>query len=123
MLTLKVDYGPTLYKNLGFGTTQQLLYASAWLTFTFGMSIIAVPLIDRVPRNVLIAVGLWGCCSTLVVEAALVAEFVPSDNANALRAAVAMFFVFQIFDTACLNGDYLGTRTISIAASLTLSRA
>lgn len=42
--------------------------------------------------------------SCLVVECALVAEFVPSTNTNALQAAVAMFFVFQIFDTVCMNG-------------------
>jgi len=59
----------------------------------------------------MIACGLWGCMSTLIVEAALVANFVPSDNENALRAAVAMFFVFQIFDTGMLNAPewaYLG---------------
>lgn len=101
---MAADYGPTLYKNLGFDTTQQLLYASAWLTFTLGMSVIAMPFVDRLPRNVMLAIGLWGCMSCLVVEAALVAEFVPSTNENALRAAVSMFFVFQIFDTAMLNG-------------------
>lgn len=50
------------------------------------------------------AVGLWGCMCCLIVEAALTAEFVPSHNTAALSAAVAMFFVFQIFDTAMLNG-------------------
>ena len=53
----------------------------------------------------MIAIGLWGCMACLVVEAALVAEFVPSTNENALRAAVSMFFVFQIFDTGMLNGE------------------
>lgn len=63
-----------------------------------------MPMVDRMPRNVMIAVGLWGCMSCLIVEAALVANFVPSNNENALRAAVAMFFVFQVFDTGMLNG-------------------
>ncbi|EXJ77502.1 hypothetical protein A1O3_09728 [Capronia epimyces CBS 606.96] len=105
------NYGPTLYKMLGYGTTQQLLYSAAWLTFTLGMSVLAMPMVDRLPRNVMLAIGLWGCMSCLVVEAALLAEFVPSDNQNALRAAVAMFFVFQVFDTAMLNAPewaYLG---------------
>ncbi|KAK5019479.1 MFS transporter [Cryomyces antarcticus] len=105
------NYGPTLYKYLGYGLVKQLLYPSAWLTFTLGMSVLCMPLIDRVPRNKMVAIGLWGCMSTLIVEAALVANFVPSDNENALRAAVAMLFVFQVFDTAFLNGPewaYLG---------------
>lgn len=107
------DYGPILYANLGYSTTKQLLYPSAWLTFTFGISVLAMPLIDRVARNVLVAVGLWGTMCCLIVEAALVAEFVDKapatadakPNNNALQAAVAMFFVFQVFDTAMLNGE------------------
>lgn len=105
------DYGPTLYRLLGFSTVKQLLYPAAWLTFTLGLSVIAMFLIDRIPRNILMATGLWGCMSTLVVEAALTAQFVPSNNENALRAAVAMFFVFQVFDTPMLNAPewaYLG---------------
>jgi hypothetical protein len=43
------------------------------------------------------AFGVLGCMATLIVEAALVAEFVPSNNQDALQAAVAMFFVFQVF--------------------------
>jgi len=105
------NYGPTLYKILGYGTKQQLLYSAAWVTFTVGISVMAMPMVDRLPRNVMLATGLWGCMSCLVVEAALVAEFVPSNNQNALRAAVAMFFVFQIFDAGMLNAPewaYLG---------------
>lgn len=83
---------------------KQLLYPSAWLTFTLGLSVLAMPLMDRVPRNKLTAVGLWSCMACLIAEAALVAEFVPSTNKAALSAAVAMFFVFQIGDTMMLNG-------------------
>jgi hypothetical protein len=85
---------------------KQLLYPSAWLTFTLGLSVIAIPLMDRLPRNKLTAVGLWFTMSCLIVEAALVANFVPSTNENALRAAVAMLFVFQIGDTIMLNGKH-----------------
>lgn len=35
------NYSPFLYKNLGFGTEKQLLYPSAWLTFTLGISVLA----------------------------------------------------------------------------------
>lgn len=52
------------------------------------------------------AVGLWFAMLCLICEAALVAEFVPSTNENALRAAVAMLFVFQIPDTMMLNGQW-----------------
>lgn len=104
MADLFSDYSPLLYKNLGYGLVKQLLYPSAWLTWTFGISVIAIPLIDRFPRNKMTAVGLWFAGACLCCEAALVAEFVPSTNENALRAAVAMLFVFQIPDTLMLNG-------------------
>lgn len=53
---------------------------------------------------------------TLIVEAALVANFVPSDNDSALQAAVAMFFIYQIFYVR----QHL---TIVLINSLTTSRA
>jgi hypothetical protein len=58
-------------------------------------------------RNRYIAFGVLGCMATLIVEAALVAEFVPSNNDAALQAAVAMFFVFQVFYGPCLEGQFL----------------
>jgi hypothetical protein len=57
---------------------------------------VAIFLVDLFPRNKYIAFGVLGCMATLIVEAALVANFVPSNNESALQAAVAMFFVFQV---------------------------
>lgn len=42
--------------------------------------------------------------ATLIVEAALVANYVPQTNGPALQAALAMFFVFQLFYRFCLDG-------------------
>lgn len=105
------NYGPTLYKNLGFTTTEQLLYPAAWLTLALGLNAMAIPLVDLFPRNKYIAVGILGCMATLIVEAALIAQFVPSTNGAALRAAVAMLYMFQIPYSLCLDGTqfaYLG---------------
>ncbi|ORY03954.1 MFS transporter [Clohesyomyces aquaticus] len=105
------NYGPTLYKNLGFSPVKQLLYPAAWLTLTLGINIMAIPLVDLFPRNRYIAVGIAGCMVTLIIEAAIVANFVPSNNKAALLAAVAMFFIFQIPYGLILDGTqfaYLG---------------
>jgi MFS family permease len=105
------NYGPSLYKSLNFSPVKQLLYPAAWLTFALGLNAMAMLVVDRFPRNKFIAFGVLGCMATLIVEAALVAEFVPSDNSAALQAAVAMFFVFQVFYGICLDGtqfSYLG---------------
>ena len=70
---------------------KQLLYPAAWLTFALGLNAMAMLFVDRFPRNKYIAFGVLGCMATLIVEAALVANFVPSTNNAALQAAVAMF--------------------------------
>lgn len=127
------NYGPTLYRDLGFSAVKQLLYPAAWLTFALGKLMLcsseanlpsSLPLIisiganvggmlivDRFSRPKYIAFGVLGCMATLIVEAALVANFVGGTNTAALQACVAMFFVFQVFYGICLDGtqfSYLG---------------
>lgn len=63
-------------------------------------------LVDRFNRPKYMAFGVAGCMATLVIEAALVANFVPSNNQAALQAAVAMFFIYQVFYGACLDGQW-----------------
>jgi hypothetical protein len=105
------NYGPSLYAQLGFSQVKQLLYPAAWLTFATGMNAMGMLFVDRFPRPKYIAFGVIGAECTLIVEAALVANFVPSNNQAALQAAVAMFFVYQVFYGAILDGtqfSYLG---------------
>jgi len=90
---------------------KQLLYPAAWLTFALGINVMALLFVDRFPRPKYIAFGVFGCMATLIVEAALVANFGSSTNTSALQAAVAMLFVFQVFYGLCLDGtqfSYLG---------------
>lgn len=71
----------------------------------------AILIVDRFPRNKYIATGILGCMVTLIIEAALVANFGTSNNKAALQAAVAMFYIFQIPYGFCLDGtqfSYLG---------------
>ena len=70
-----------------------------------------MPVVDRFPRNKWLAFGALGCTASLIVEAALMASFVPSDNHTALSAAVAMFFVFLLLYGLTLDStqfSYLG---------------
>lgn len=97
------NYGPSIYASLGFSTTKQLVYPAAWLTHGTGMEYLGLIIVDRLPRNRLIAFGLLGCSICISVEAALTAKFVPSNNEAALTAAVAMFFIWFIFYGLCLE--------------------
>lgn len=105
------NYQPTLYGVLGFPTAQQLLLEGGWITLAWGSGIMGCFIIDRLPRPKLIAGALGGCMICLIIVAALIANFVPSDNENALNAIVAMIFVYVIFYEGGLDGTqfaYLG---------------
>jgi MFS family permease len=105
------NYGPILYKTLGYSTVQQIIYPAAWLTFAVGMNAMAMLFVDRFPRPKYMAFGVFGCMVSLSCEAAIVATYISSTNFAALRAGVAMLFVFQVFYSLCLDGtqfSYLG---------------
>lgn len=100
-----LDYGPTLYEGLGYSTTHQLLYQCGWITMSLGLVIISGLIIDRFPRPKFMCVGLMICMSCLIVEAAIIANFKDSNNYDALRAGVAMLFVYQIGLCIFLDGE------------------
>lgn len=57
------------------------------------------------------SIGILSCMVTLACEAAIIAVYVPSTNFAALRAGVAMFFVFEVFYAIFLDGTqfaYIG---------------
>jgi hypothetical protein len=63
------------------------------------------------PRPKLIGGGLAGCQIMLILEAALVANFAGTTNTAALKAAVAMLYIFVVFYEIGLDGTqfvYLG---------------
>lgn len=82
----------------------QLLYNSGWQTLSLGCSIIGLFIIDHVTRPHMLQMGIAGCMICLAIEAALVAEFVDSTNQPALKAAVAMIFLYNFFFQGLLNG-------------------
>lgn len=52
------------------------------------------------------AIGELGCMICLACEAAIIANFVPSSNISALKAGVAMLFVFEVFYAIFLDGQF-----------------
>jgi hypothetical protein len=105
------DYGPTLYGNLGYGAVPQLAFQGTYLTVGFITQCIAVLFVDHFPRPKFLSIGVALCVSTLICEAAIVANFVPSTNTHALNAGVAMFMLFLAFYSFFLDGTqfaYIG---------------
>ncbi|RBR07564.1 hypothetical protein FVER53590_12696 [Fusarium verticillioides] len=105
------NYGPMIYGALGFGVETQLIYAAAWLTLGWGGGCLALFVVDKIPRPKFIGYGLLACQACLIIEAALVANFAGSNNKTALRACVAMLFLFVFIYEFALDSAqfvYLG---------------
>ena len=101
------NYGPSLYKGLGYNTQTTLLYGAAWLTFALGLDAIAMFINDHYPRNRLLSLGVLGCMIVLAVEAGIVShleQFIATNNQNALRAGVAFLFLIEVPYDFGLNG-------------------
>ncbi|KIW16988.1 hypothetical protein PV08_04179 [Exophiala spinifera] len=94
------NYGPTIYKELGYDTVIQLILQCGWVTLgLIGVSLSAL-IMDRVGRKPLMIVGLAGCCVSLALEAAMVASFAKEGtNKAGLRMGVAAAYMFTLFYT------------------------
>ena len=79
-----------MYGTLGYDAKQQLVLLGGWLTLAFGCGVISLFIVDHFPRPKLIGGGIAACMICLIIECALVAEFVGTTNTAALQAAVAM---------------------------------
>ncbi|KAK4941750.1 hypothetical protein LTR10_018354 [Elasticomyces elasticus] len=114
---LIANYGPTLYKSLGFDANKQFVYQCGWLTLAFGGGLLSLFVVDTMPRPILLAGGIAFCLGCLSIEAALVATYASTPeklaqpNEAALKAAVAMFYIFIVVFEATLDSGrfvYLG---------------
>jgi sugar porter (SP) family MFS transporter len=111
------NYGPTLYRGLGYDTDKQLIYQLGWTTVAFGGAIASLFVIELVTRPAIIAGGILGCVACLTVECALVARYatkasdLANPNSGALKAAVSMLFLYVFWFEATVDGGqfvYLG---------------
>ncbi|OAG39863.1 hypothetical protein AYO21_05929 [Fonsecaea monophora] len=111
------NYGPTLYRGLGYDTDKQLVYQVGWMTVAFGGALASLFAIEMVSRPAIIAGGILGCVACLTVECALVASYATSasdlanPNPGALRAAVSMLFLYIFWFEMTVDGGqfvYLG---------------
>lgn len=90
---------------------EQLCFQGAYLTVGLIGQTLTIWFVDHYSRPKFLSVGVMLCVSTLICEAAIVANFVPSTNQNALGAGVAMFMLFLAFYSFFLDGtqfSYVG---------------
>ncbi|CAI7580356.1 unnamed protein product [Penicillium glandicola] len=98
-----LNYGPRLYKTLGLTTSTSLIIIGVWGALAQFWNTVFMLFIDKVGRRKLLIPSLFGMGAALCIEATL-AQYIDfsdtSANPHALRAAIAMFFVFSFFFTA-----------------------
>lgn len=79
---------------MGYSPGQALnLLAGTYLAAITG-NLVSLTYVDKVPRNVILAAGAFGCACVLSIEAALVANFLGGTNISGLAAAVSFLFIF-----------------------------
>ncbi|KAJ5918438.1 hypothetical protein N7466_010430 [Penicillium verhagenii] len=96
-------YGPRLYKSLGLSTSNSLMIIGVWGALAQFWNTVFMFFIDKVGRRKLLIPSLLGMGAAMCAEATLAryVDFNDSNaNPNALRAAIAMFFVFSLFYTS-----------------------
>jgi MFS family permease len=92
------NYGPTLYKALGYGTRDQLALQCGWITVGVIFNAVGALIMDKVGRKPLLLIGVGGCCACLIIEAAMVAQYAAAGtNKAGLGVGVAAFYVFLAF--------------------------
>ena len=98
------DYAPLIFSTLGLDAHGQLLILALLVTIGIVENALAMLFVDRVPRPKYMAFGMLGCAATFDAEAGLVAQYAGSNDGSALRAGIAMMFVFGVFYSFAIDG-------------------
>lgn len=93
-LTDCIDYQPSLYASLGYGTEKQLLLSAAWQTITPFGNIVNAYFLDKIGRRLILSLGLIACSLALMAEAISVAVFQHNTDKTVTNSAVAFLYVF-----------------------------
>ena len=104
-------YGPRIYESLGISTSTSLMITGINGTTGIVETTILLLLIDKVGRKWPITIGAFGMASCMLINAVLNKQFPAAaahPNGSALRAEVAMNFVFQFFfiSLGCISWIY-----------------
>jgi MFS family permease len=88
------NYGPTIYASLGFDSEYQLIFQCGWISVGVLGNLIGALIMDFTGRRPLLLFGVGGCCVSLILEAAMVANFAGTTNKAGLRMGVAAAYLF-----------------------------
>ncbi|KAI3241046.1 hypothetical protein DTO012A7_2745 [Penicillium roqueforti] len=102
-LASEKHFAPRLFQTLGLTKSTSLMVIGLWSALAQLWNTLFMLFVDKVGRRKMLIPSLFGMGAALCIEAtlALYIDFNdPNANPHALRAAIAMFFVFSFFFTA-----------------------
>ncbi|KAF4339349.1 major facilitator superfamily transporter [Fusarium beomiforme] len=82
------NYGPLLYKSLGFNTVQQLLIQCGWISVAPFGNFINAYLVDHMGRVKMLLAGFSGCVIALIGECITMSIFEKTNHRGAASGAV-----------------------------------
>ncbi|OQE47068.1 hypothetical protein PENCOP_c001G04830 [Penicillium coprophilum] len=101
--TVISNHVPRLFRTLGLTASTSIMIIGVWGALALFWNTVFMLFIDKIGRRKLLIPSLLGMGASLCIEATL-ARYIdfndPNANPHALRAAIAMFFVFSFFFTA-----------------------
>ena len=100
------NFGPTLYKNLGYGPSKQLLLNAGIFAASLAGGAACVFYTERVRRPTLIGIGLILCAVIVACYTALSTVYIGTTNKAGQGAAVSMTYIFFIAYGACVEGPF-----------------
>ncbi|KAK5242219.1 hypothetical protein LTR20_006765 [Exophiala xenobiotica] len=98
------NYGTAIYPALGYNELDTLFFLAGWVGIVALAPLLCMTFVDKVSRTYLIASGFFLCMCTLIVEAALQANYLGTDNAAGLAGGVAMTYLYVFFYVICMDG-------------------
>ena len=99
------NYGPELYKSLGYGSADQLIIAGGWITVALPSNAINAYFLDRLGRTRFLAIGLTGDAVALLGETIMLTLFEGTNNSGGLGAAVFFLFLHVAFYALCIDAS------------------
>jgi len=88
------NYGPSLFAGLGFDAAQALQFQAGIILVSLSALSLSLLIVDRIPRNVILAAGMIAVAIPLACEAAMTARFVGTTNKSGLAAGVAFLYIY-----------------------------
>ena len=91
------NYGPYLYRSLGFNTVQQLVIQGGWISVCPFGNLFNALVVDKVGRCKLLMWGFAGCIVALIGECITVSQFQRNETNGMAGAAVFFLFLHIVF--------------------------